>query len=133
MASLVGECIKWAHGAAFGFIRSDDGENFFVHQSGLDTPDGTLRPGELVDFHRQPASKHERTDHAVRVSLRPEPAPAAASSSRSDRAHNFRSATTSLVPRACGVHKKAARSEGKRPRLRLSAEAAREAAVLGHT
>lgn len=59
---------SWDSSKGFGFITSDDDDDFFVHTSDLDAsiPGRKLTPGQRVGFD---ISREMKGDRAVRVKL----------------------------------------------------------------
>jgi CspA family cold shock protein len=50
--------VKWYNEAkGFGFIESENGEDIFVHRSGLESTYGGLRPDQEVVFDTKPSEK----------------------------------------------------------------------------
>lgn len=50
--------VKWYNEVkGFGFIESENGEDIFVHRSGLDSPFGGLEPEQEVEFDTKQGDK----------------------------------------------------------------------------
>jgi len=50
--------VKWYNAIkGFGFIEMDNGEEIFVHRSGIQTSDGDLQENQSVEFDTQKGDK----------------------------------------------------------------------------
>lgn len=50
--------VKWYNETkGFGFIETENGEDIFVHRSGLSNPYDGLQPGQEVDFETKQGDK----------------------------------------------------------------------------
>ncbi len=50
--------VKWYNEVkGFGFIESENGEDIFVHRTGLDSPFGGLQPDQEVEFETKQGDK----------------------------------------------------------------------------
>jgi CspA family cold shock protein len=61
--------VKWFNDAkGFGFIRSDEGQDVFVHQTGI-LGDGyrTLKEGEQVEFDLTQGEKGPKAENVKRI------------------------------------------------------------------
>ena len=65
---LYGTVKSWEASKGFGFIESDDEDDFFVHAHDLDAslPGGKLTPGQRVSFD---VSQEMKGDRAINVKL----------------------------------------------------------------
>ena len=50
--------VKWYNAIkGFGFIEMENGEEIFVHRSGIQTSDGVLQENQSVEFETQKGDK----------------------------------------------------------------------------